>query len=240
MLEIKNLTKKYRDNPVLVNVSTVFDVGITSILGANGMGKSTLLNIIATSLDSDSGQILYNNTDINRSLAEYRKSLGFVPQTPPYYPFYTGYEFLEYIGLLKQISVKHIKNEIMRVLGIVRMTEYAKKKIKNYSGGMKQRISIAQALLGDPEILILDEPTVGLDPKERMIFLEYIKEASSSKTILFSTHIVSDVEELSNKMMLLKDCSIIYEGTVPEIIEKHNKKFPNTKSLSEIFLQIYD
>ncbi len=240
MLEIKNLTKKYRDNHVIVNLSTIFDIGITSILGANGIGKSTLLNIIATSLDYDNGQILYNNNDINISISEYRKSLGFVPQSPPYYPFYTGYEFLEYICLLKQIPVKHIQSEIERVISIVRMTEYAKKKIKAYSGGMKQRISIAQALLGNPEILILDEPTVGLDPKERMLFLEYIREVSSTKVILFSTHVVSDVEDISNKILLLKDRSIIYEGTVPEIIEEHNKKFPKVNNLSEVFLNIYD
>lgn len=240
MLELRNVNKKYRDHPVIVNVSTVFDTGITSILGANGVGKSTLLNIIATSLDYDSGQILYKNHNVHKSIAAYRNRLGYVPQSPPSYPFYTGHEFLEYICLLKQIPAKHIPGEIERVLGVVRMTEYAKKKIKTYSGGMKQRLSIAQALLGDPEILVLDEPTVGLDPKERMIFLEYIKEASSSKTILFSTHVVSDVEDISNKIVLLKDGSILYEGAVHEIIDEHQRRFPETKTLSEIFLHLYD
>ncbi|GBF78486.1 ABC transporter ATP-binding protein [Paenibacillus sp. 598K] len=240
MLELQNLSKKYRDNDVIVNISTVFNTGITAILGANGVGKSTLLNMIATSLDLDSGQILYNKKNIQKEIAEYRNRLGFVPQSPPYYPFYTGHQFLEYICLLKQIPNQLIKSEISRVLGIVRMTEHAKKKIKNYSGGMKQRISIAQALLGDPEILILDEPTVGLDPKERMIFIEYIKEASVTKTILFSTHVVSDIEEISNNILLLKGSSILYKGTVSEIIDEHKKKFPDTKTLSDIFLHIYD
>jgi ABC-2 type transport system ATP-binding protein len=119
----------------------------------------------------------------------------------------------------------------------------AKKKMKTYSGGMKQRVSIAQALLGDPEVLILDEPTVGLDPKERMLFMDYIKSVENRKTIIFSTHVVSDIESISTKLLLLKGASIIYEGSLTEIVATHNALYPNlpnANSLSEVYFQIYD
>ena len=219
MLEIKNLSKKYGDLTVLNHIDLTLENGVYGLLAPNGAGKTTLMKILATLSFPDDGEVLWNGEDIFKLDFRYRNILGFLPQDFGYYRDYSPQKYLEYLAILKGMKKERIKEQVAEWLSIVGLEEVTKKKMRKLSGGMIQRVGIAQALLNDPKILILDEPTAGLDPKERVRFRNVLSELSKDKIILLSTHIVSDVESVANKIILLKDGRIFCNDTIAEVIK---------------------
>lgn len=212
-LQLKNISKKYGDFYALKSVDLTFEEGIYGLLGANGAGKTTLISILIGALNSTDGEILLDGVDIRKLGTEYLKLIGFMPQYPKFYSNYRVDEFLEYMCCMKEIKKSERKNRIEEVLEAVNLTEQKRKRIKELSGGMRQRLGIAQALLNNPKILILDEPTAGLDPGERIRFRNIITEAAKDRMILVATHIVSDVEFIANHIVMLQKGCIACEGT---------------------------
>lgn len=208
-LTINKVNKKYGKKVAVDNVSAKLQPGITALLGANGSGKTTLMRILVDVLKADSGTVLWNGKDIQDSMDDYLSCLGYLPQHMGDYPSFKVDQFLEYMGALKGLKLEYIKQRIDYLLKELHLEAQRKKKIKTLSGGMKQRLKIAQALLNDPSVLILDEPTVGLDPKERNQFSMMLSTLSQDKIILLSTHIVSDIENIANKVLLMKDGEFI-------------------------------
>lgn len=208
-LTINKVNKKYGKKVAVDNVSAKLQPGITALLGANGSGKTTLMRILVDALKADSGTVLWNGKDIQDSMDDYLSCLGYLPQHMGDYPSFKVDQFLEYMGALKGLKLEYIKQRIDYLLKELHLEAQRKKKIKTLSGGMKQRLKIAQALLNDPSVLILDEPTVGLDPKERNQFSMMLSTLSQDKIILLSTHIVSDIENIANKVLLMKDGEFI-------------------------------
>ena len=219
MLSVKNVTKSYGKNKALDNVSISFDKGIYGILGPNGAGKTTLISIITNLLKADSGEVLYNGFNIKRMGTDYLTKFGYMPQYPMFYPNFTGLQMMEYMAALKGVKDKSIIEEL---LTFVNLQADKNKKVGAYSGGMKQRLGIATAMVHSPEILILDEPTAGLDPKERMRFRGAISEISKNTTVLISTHIISDIEYMANSVVLLGGGKV-YEQDSPENLCKKLK-----------------
>lgn len=222
-IEIKNLSKSYGKKEVLKNINLSFENGIYGLLGANGAGKTTLINIMVTALEPTKGMVLYNGKDIRQSDSGYLSKLGFLPQMPSFYKNYTAEEFLKYMAALKNVS-HNLDRKITELLEFVNLSEERKTKIGAFSGGMKQRIGVAQALLNDPEILILDEPTAGLDPKERIRFRNLISKVSENRTVILATHIVPDIEHIANRVILLKDGTIIDSAKPTELMDKTEGK----------------
>lgn len=208
-LTINKVNKKYGKKVAVDNVSAKLQPGITALLGANGSGKTTLMRILVDVLKADSGTVLWNGKDIQDSMDDYLSCLGYLPQHMGDYPSFKVDQFLEYMGALKGLKLEYIKQRTDYLLKELHLEAQRKKKIKTLSGGMKQRLKIAQALLNDPSVLILDEPTVGLDPKERNQFSMMLSTLSQDKIILLSTHIVSDIENIANKVLLMKDGEFI-------------------------------
>ena len=220
MLEISNLTKKYGDKIALNNFTYTFTKGVYGLLGPNGAGKSTLMNILVDGIKRTDGSIKYNGTEISKMGAKYRNIIGDVPQQQGMYETFTAEEFLNYIGNLKGIDKKELKAKISEVLEFVNLEDVRKKKIGGFSGGMKQRILMAQALLNNPEILILDEPTAGLDPKERIRIRNLVAKISMDKTVIIATHIVSDIEFIAGNIIMLDKGNIIKAGTPSELLKE--------------------
>lgn len=235
MLELKNLTKQYGNKKALNNISLNFSEGIYGLLGPNGAGKSTMMNIITGNIKPSSGKVMWNNKEITSLSPSYRSLLGYAPQQQGLYDTFSGRRFLSYMAALKDISKKSMKDEIERVLSYVNLTDSADKPIGTYSGGMKQRILIAQAILGNPKLIILDEPTAGLDPKERVRIRENIKAISEDKIILVSTHVVSDIQSIAKEIILLKDGLIVDCNNVPALCQKYN----NARNLEEVYMEIF-
>ena len=235
MLELKNLTKQYGNKKALNNVSLKFSEGIYGLLGPNGAGKSTMMNIITGNIKPSSGKVMWNNKEIASLGPSYRSLLGYAPQQQGLYDTFSGRRFLSYMAAIKDISRKSMKDEIERVLSYVNLTDSADKSIGTYSGGMKQRILIAQAILGNPKLIILDEPTAGLDPKERVRVRENIKAISEDKIILVSTHVVSDIQSIAKEIILLKDGLIVDCNNVPALCQKYN----NARNLEEVYMEIF-
>lgn len=217
MLEIKSLNKKYGDLAVLRDIDLTLENGIYGLLAPNGAGKTTLMKILATLSFPDQGTILWNGEDIFKLDFQYRSILGFLPQDFGYYRDYSPQKYLEYLAVLKGMKKSQIKGQVTEWLKIVGLENVTKKKMKKLSGGMIQRVGIAQALLNEPKILILDEPTAGLDPKERVRFRNVLSELSKDKIIILSTHIVSDVESVANKIIFLKEGKIFCNDTISDI-----------------------
>lgn len=211
-IDIQNITKYYGKKKALDHVNLQLDNGIYGLLGANGAGKSTLLNIMVTSLAPTEGKVLYNGVDIRDKNSGYLDSLGYMPQSPKFYKNYTAEEFLKYIAALKGIK-SGLNEKIGELLEFVNLSGSRKTKIGAFSGGMVQRMGIAQALINDPEILILDEPTAGLDPKERIRFRNLVSEISANRTVLLATHIVPDIEYIANKVILLHEGKLCRHDT---------------------------
>lgn len=212
-LEIKNLSKNYGKLKALQNVSVRLTPGVYGLLGPNGAGKSTFIKIITGNLPASGGQVYYNGKPITGHAKAYKKLLGYVPQSQGLYDTFTAGKFLEYMAILKAIPQKEIPGQISRVLEVVGLSKDAGRKLGGFSGGMRQRILIAQALLGSPEIIILDEPTAGLDPKERIKIRNFISRISENKIILLATHVVSDVESIAREIILLGSGKIYRRGT---------------------------
>lgn len=216
-LEVRSLNKKYGKVQALKNVSFKIDTGVYGLLGPNGAGKSTMIRIITGSMRASSGEVLYNGRRIRENEKAYKKILGYVPQRQGMYDSFTAARFLEYMAVLKELKRKEIPEEVERVLKIVGLQEDALRRLGGFSGGMKQRVLIAQALLGDPRIIILDEPTAGLDPKERIKIRNFISRIGENRTILLATHVVSDVESIAREILLLGDGELKDKGTPREL-----------------------
>jgi len=236
-LSLVSVNKHYGEKHALHDFNYEFVPGIYGLLGPNGAGKSTLMNVITLNLASDSGSlILWNNDDIEKLGADYRSQIGFMPQQQELYPTFTAKSFLGYIAALKGIQKKQIEKEVMRVLTMVELSDVADKKLGGFSGGMKQRVLIAQTLLGNPRLLILDEPTAGLDPKQRVLTRNLISTLAKDKIIIISTHIVSDIETLADRILLMKKGKLIDSGTVAELCEKVTS---GEKTLEQLYMQLY-
>lgn len=233
-LSLDRLTKHYGNKIAVDCVSADLKPGVYGLLGANGAGKTTLLRMMCAVLEATSGEVFLNGKDVISMGADYRNVLGYLPQDFGYYPNYTAREFLMYMSALKGIPKKSAKQRVNELLGEVDLNNAADKKIKTFSGGMKQRVGIAQALLNNPEILILDEPTAGLDPKERVRFRNLLSDYAGDKIVILSTHIVSDIEAIADKVLLMKKGKFVLQGTVPELIQKaEGKVWELTVSTSE-------
>lgn len=213
MLTVKDVTKRYGKFTVLEHVSLEFQPGVYGLLAPNGAGKTTLMKMLTTLAFPTEGEILWNGTDIRSLGAAYRQQLGYLPQQLGFYPHYTPNQYLSYLSALKGLDGKTAGERIPKLLDLVGLSEVADKKMKKLSGGMVQRVGIAQALLNDPKILILDEPTAGLDPKERGRFRNILSGLSRDRIVILSTHIVSDVENVANQLILLKDRQVYREDT---------------------------
>lgn len=250
-----NLKKTYSTVQALKGINYIFETGIYGILGANGAGKSTMINLITDNVardKKDGGSILFSKEnedpkDILKLGKDFRAVVGYMPQQQGFYEDFSPRAFLKYMAEIKgvkarkivedngNITTKKVSQQIDELLEIVNLTSVANKKIGGFSGGMKQRVLLAQALLGNPKILILDEPTAGLDPKERISIRNYIAELSKNKIILFATHVVSDIECIADKVLLLKKGEIIADGTPSELIEAMAGKVGEIKcSLDEV------
>lgn len=223
-LEFKNVTKQYGEVNAVNKVNCAMEKGIYGLLGVNGAGKTTLMRMLCTIVQPSEGQILWNGKDIWKLGGEYREVLGYLPQDFGYYPNYTAMEFLMYVAALKGIPKDMAKKRANELLEVVGLSNVANKKVKTFSGGMKQRVGIAQALLNNPGILILDEPTAGLDPKERVRFRNLLSEYAGDKIVILSTHIVSDVEAIADEVLLMKKGKFVLQGTVQKLTEKANGK----------------
>ncbi|HJA67534.1 MAG TPA: ATP-binding cassette domain-containing protein [Candidatus Mediterraneibacter cottocaccae] len=235
MLELQNITKYYGARQALDHVSLTLENGIYGLLGPNGAGKSTLMNIITGNLKPTSGTVLWNGENAREMGAAYRSLLGYAPQQQGLYDTFTGIRFLSYMAALKGIPKKEQRGEIRRVLDYVNLTEKACRPIGTWSGGMKQRILVAQAILGDPHLVVLDEPTAGLDPKERVRIRENIRSISGDKIILVSTHVVSDIESIAKEIILLREGKIVGHDTVSGLCKKHG----DVKNLEQVCLQVF-
>lgn len=210
-LKVSNVSKKYNDKIAINNLNIVLNKGVIGLVGANGAGKSTLMRMLCGILKPSCGSIDYEGIDVKEE--KYRDILGYLPQDFGYYPEFTALDFMMYISSLKGIDKKQAKNKSLELLDKVGLIEVKNKKIKTFSGGMKQRLGIAQALLNDPKVIILDEPTAGLDPKERVRFRNMIKELGEDNIVLLSTHIVSDIEKIADRILVIKDGKIVFDGT---------------------------
>lgn len=218
-LQIENLYKSYKKKEALQDVSFTLHQGTYGLLGENGAGKSTLMRMMATVDFPTKGTIKYDGTDIFLMDEKYRNLIGYMPQNYSVYPGFTAREFLEYMGTLKGISKEKLKTRIPEVLEFVNLSDVADKKVKTFSGGMKRRVGIAQAVINEPKILILDEPTAGLDPKERIRFSNIISDMGKDKIVLLSTHIVSDIEAIANELVMVKKGKIVETGNVDELVQ---------------------
>ena len=220
MLKIESVSKKFGKKEALSDVDLELEAGIYGLLGDNGAGKSTLMRLLVGVDTPTSGRILYEGEDISQLKEKYRGLLGYMPQEFAVFPGFTAGEFLTYMGALKGLSKRELKEKIPRVLDFVNLQDVKDKKVSTFSGGMKRRVGIAQALLNDPKILILDEPTAGLDPGERIRFSNILSNMSKDKIILFSTHIISDIEAITKNIIILNDGKIRAKTTSDKLIEK--------------------
>lgn len=218
-LIIRGIKKTYGNLVALDLEELCLTEGIYGLLGPNGAGKSTLMNILTGNLQADAGTILCDGEPIQQMRASYRAKLGYAPQQQPLYPTFTAARFLSYIGALKGLTTAETKEQSAWALEQVGLEQVANKQIRTFSGGMKQRLVIAQAILGDPKLLILDEPTAGLDPRQRIAIRNLISSISKDKTVLIATHVVNDVEHIAKELILLNHGKILQKGSLEELVE---------------------
>ncbi len=219
-LSVDRLTKHYGSKIAVDCVSAVLKPGVYGLLGENGAGKTTLMRMLCAMLESTSGEVFLDGREIVSMGAEYRDILGYLPQDFGYYPNYTAREFLLYMAALKGIPRDMAKKRAGELLEVVGLNDVGTKKMKTFSGGMKQRVGIAQALLNHPKLLILDEPTAGLDPKERVRFRNLISDYADGRIVILSTHIVSDIEAIADEVLLMKKGKLVSQGTVSELTKE--------------------
>ena len=233
---IYSVTKSYGSNTALNNFSAILEPGIYALLGPNGSGKSTLMNIITDNLKADSGEITYTSDDgltenILKMGVRFREKLGFMPQYPGLYPNFTVERFMWYMAALKGLPKEKAMKDSPEILAAVELDDVPKRKIGALSGGMKQRLTLAQAVLGDPEILILDEPTAGLDPKQRIAIRNYISKIAFNKIVIIATHVVSDIEFIARDIIMLKKGVIVDNAPPHELTKKIEGKVWNVPCL---------
>ena len=226
-LIIDRITKQYANKIAVDRVSCTLNPGVIGLLGANGAGKTTLMRMICGILKPTSGTIRLGQYDVTDS--GYRNLLGYLPQDFGYYPEFTGMDFMLYMATLKGLDKGTAKRRSRELLERVNLTEAANKKIKTYSGGMKQRLGIAQVMLNKPQLVVLDEPTAGLDPKERVRFRHIIEDIGKESIVLLSTHIVSDIEKAADRILVIKDGQKVFDGTEEE----------TGKDLETFYLEIF-
>lgn len=217
-LELKNLTKKYGDLTALDDFTITFEQGIYGILGANGAGKSTLMSLITDNVRRDGGSILFDGTDILELGDKFRAVLGYMPQQQGIYEQMTAESFVSYMARLKGLRGRELRAQVDEVLGLTNLSDVRHKKVGGFSGGMKQRVLLAQALLGDPKVLLLDEPTAGLDPRERVRIRNFIKDLAKDRIVLLATHIVTDIETIAGQVLLMKKGRLLREDTPQALI----------------------
>lgn len=236
-LKLEHISKEYKNTTALDDFSMTFSEGIYGLLGPNGAGKSTLMKLITRNIKPTAGEIYLDGTDIRTLKREYQRLIGYMPQQQAIYPFYTGRMFLAYMGLLKGVEKKVLNDEIEKYASKVNLLDVLDRKVGTYSGGMKQRLLIAQAFLGDSKIIIFDEPTAGLDPKERIHVRNLIHDNSAGKIILIATHVVQDIEDIASQIMLLKK-GVLIEMAAPEILTGRitDKENPD---LEDVYLSIF-
>ena len=218
-LQAEHLCKSYRKKEALKDINFKLEQGVYGLLGENGAGKSTLMRILTTVDFPTSGSVLYKGKNITEMNEDYRDLIGYMPQDYSVYPGFTAIGFLNYMGTLKGIPKDELKIKIPEVLEFVNLSDVANKKVRTFSGGMKRRIGIAQAILNDPQILILDEPTAGLDPTERIRFSNILSNMAKEKIILLSTHIVSDIEAIANRLIIINNGKITETGNIDTMVE---------------------
>ena len=228
-LKLLELTKQYRDKVALDHINFSFTSGIYGLLGPNGAGKSTMMNLITDNLTPTSGQILMDEKNIREMDQEYRKLLGYMPQQQNIYPELTLLRFMYFIASLKGLDKQKAEREIEHYLKMVHLYEVRDKRLGTFSGGMRQRALIAQALMGDPKILILDEPTAGLDPKERIRIWNLISEVSRDKIVIIATHVVADVEFIAKEIIMLNSGVILKSGKPSDLLAGLNGKVWNIR-----------
>lgn len=224
MLEINSISKSYGSKHVLSDITISLDKGIYGLLGRNGAGKTTLLNIISGQVKAECGTVKFNGRDVFKNRKEFVKNAGYMPQYVDFYKNYSVYEFMKYMCALKDVQKNQVKNEIENILEKVNLTSESKIKIGTLSGGMKQRLGIAQALINNPSFLLLDEPTAELDPEERIRFRNLIADISEDRIVLFATHIVGDVEHIANQVLTLSNGKIELAENPRKIIEMFQDK----------------
>ena len=236
-LKLEHISKEYKNTTALDDFSMTFSEGIYGLLGPNGAGKSTLMKLITRNIKPTAGEIYLDGTDIHTLKREYQRLIGYMPQQQAIYPFYTGRMFLAYMGLLKGVEKKVLNDEIEKYASKVNLLDVLDRKVGTYSGGMKQRLLVAQAFLGDSKIIIFDEPTAGLDPKERIHVRNLIHDNSAGKIILIATHVVQDIEDIASQIMLLKK-GVLIEMAAPEILTGRitDKENPD---LEDVYLSIF-
>ncbi len=226
-LKIDRLTKQYSNKIAVDRVSCTLSPGVIGLLGANGAGKTTLMRMVCGILKPTSGTVKLGQYDVTDS--DYRNLLGYLPQDFGYYPEFTGMDFMLYIATLKGLDKGTAKRRSTDLLESVNLLEASGKKIKTYSGGMKQRLGIAQVMLNNPQLVVLDEPTAGLDPKERVRFRHIIEDIGKKSIVLLSTHIVSDIEKAADRILVIKDGQKVFDGTEEE----------TGKDLETFYLEIF-
>ena len=234
-LKMLDLTKQYGSKKAVNHINISLSSGVYGLLGANGAGKTTLMRLLCTLQKPTCGEITFNGQNIEKMGEKYRALLGYLPQDFKYYPDFTAFDFLMYVAAVKGLKEETAGKKAAELLNAVGLSEESRHKIKTFSGGMKQRLGIAQALLGEPQILILDEPTTGLDPKERVRFRNLISSFSKDRIIILSTHIVSDVELIAEKILVMKSGEVVCFGRPNEITGEMEGQ-PN---LEELYLYYF-
>lgn len=235
MLEIKGVSKSFGKTKALDDVTLMLEPNIYGLLGPNGAGKTTLMNILTLGLDPDIGEVLWDGACIEKLDNRYRAILGYMPQQQGLYESFNGFDFLCYIATLKDIPSKMLKDEVTRVSGLVHLSDRLRDRLSSYSGGMKQRILLASAVIGDPKIVILDEPTAGLDPKERIRTRNLIKSLSNGRIIIVATHIVSDIETIADEIILMKKGKIVKSGKTEELIDELGE----SGTLEDVYMRVF-
>ncbi len=222
-IEICNVKKSFGKKEILHGINLNFDKGIYGLLGPNGAGKTTLMSIMVGLLDASEGEVKYNGKNTTDKDSVFLSKLGFLPQYPGYYKNYTAYEFLEYMSALKGIKGNN-KKQINELLEFVNLTEHRDRKVGTFSGGMLRRVGLAQTLLGEPEVIILDEPTAGLDPIERIRLRNLLSEIAQNRTVIVATHIVSDIEYIANEVVLLFGGQVVSSGSPEKLTSDISEK----------------
>ena len=231
---LNRVTKKYGDKVALDDISFTLEHGVYGLLGPNGAGKSTLMNLLTCNMEPTSGSIVWDGKLLSQVKKEFRAVLGYMPQQQAMYPTFTAAEYLSYIAALHGMNKKDAGEAIERVLCQVELSDVANRKIRTFSGGMKQRLFLAQAILADPKVLILDEPTAGLDPYQRIAIRNMIAEMAADRLILIATHVVQDVEHISKEVLLLREGQLVRKAPPQELCRELG-----VSSIEEVYLSLF-